>query len=495
MEMQWNESECRYLRCHVHQVQNLEQTQELRLPDGMPDIGRILCAWGQGMIRSKEWRSDGMTVSGGVTAWVLYAPEDGSEPRSLELWLPFSGKWNFTDSRREGVMSVTCQLRSLDARTLSARKCMVRSTVCILAQAREMDEATVYTPPQLPEGMELLQSTYPAMLPVEAGEKLFQLEDAVALEVPPRKLLACDVQPVLLEQNAAGSRVVFRGTCRVHLVYMGEDDRLHGQHCDLPFAQLAELDRDYDKDAMATVMLAVSGLESEIQDNQAQIKCSLIGQYLIYERTLLQLTEDAYSPFQSVQPRVEQLQLPMLLEHTSQTVDWQQELPIPVSEVVDLTVRQEYPTQYREGDTVTMEIPYSVQALYYDGEGNLRSHTQNGSGRLSLPAGDGVELRADIFCGRQPAGLQLVDKLRVDGAVTVDLVSIARQAMPMLTGLELGQIQEPDPNRPSLILQRLGHHTLWSLAKACGSTVAAIQYANQLTQDPTEDRMLLIPVL
>jgi LysM repeat protein len=37
--------------------------------------------------------------------------------------------------------------------------------------------------------------------------------------------------------------------------------------------------------------------------------------------------------------------------------------------------------------------------------------------------------------------------------------------------------------------------SLWNLAKASGSTMAAIRKANQLTQDPQPGQMLLIPVI
>ncbi len=78
MEMAFQKTAFPCMTCAVREVQNAEQTQELRLPDGMPDIGKVLCAWGQVILRSKEWRSDSVLVSGGMLMWVLYLPEDGS---------------------------------------------------------------------------------------------------------------------------------------------------------------------------------------------------------------------------------------------------------------------------------------------------------------------------------------------------------------------------------------------------------------------------------
>ena len=64
----------------------------------------------------------------------------------------------------------------------------------------------------------------------------------------------------------------------------------------------------------------------------------------------------------------------------------------------------------------------------------------------------------------------------------------------MVTGLTLGEVQEPDPGRPSLILYRAGKTRLWDIAKQNGSTVEAIRKANGIAEEPEPGRMLLIPV-
>ena len=64
----------------------------------------------------------------------------------------------------------------------------------------------------------------------------------------------------------------------------------------------------------------------------------------------------------------------------------------------------------------------------------------------------------------------------------------------MIAQLELGDVKEPDFDRPSLILRKPGNASLWELAKYAGSTVEAIQKANKLQQEPSEDQMLIIPI-
>ena len=74
--------------------------------------------------------------------------------------------------------------------------------------------------------------------------------------------------------------------------------------------------------------------------------------------------------------------------------------------------------------------------------------------------------------------------------------SLAARPIGMLSGIRAGELREPDPERPSIIIRSRGpEESLWDIAKYCGSTVSAIQRLNKLESEPEETRLLLIPVL
>ena len=135
MEMQFDKTTISYMEKVAGGIKKQEQTLEVRVSDGMPDIGRVLGAWGQVIVRGKEWGNDQMTVSCGVTAQVLYIPEDGGSVCSVDVWLPFAMKWELANGSHDGKIMLSCLLDSLDARSTSARKLMVRATVSALAEA------------------------------------------------------------------------------------------------------------------------------------------------------------------------------------------------------------------------------------------------------------------------------------------------------------------------------------------------------------------------
>ena len=92
MQLQWEKTLIPAMGLVVREIQNQEQTLEVRLAEDMPDIGHIICGWGQPLLRGKDWNGDNMSITGGIMAWVLYAPEDGSAPRCVEGWLPMQMK-------------------------------------------------------------------------------------------------------------------------------------------------------------------------------------------------------------------------------------------------------------------------------------------------------------------------------------------------------------------------------------------------------------------
>ena len=104
MEVQFTRRPISCLRPVLGEVQNLEQTHEMKLPENMPDIGRVLAAWAQPVLRGKEWLTDRVAMSGGMQVWVLYCPEDGTQVRCRDCWIPFQIRWDLPEGTKEGKM-------------------------------------------------------------------------------------------------------------------------------------------------------------------------------------------------------------------------------------------------------------------------------------------------------------------------------------------------------------------------------------------------------
>lgn len=489
--------ECKNIAClrwNIRQVKSQEQTQEVKLPDGMPNIGSILGAWGQCVLRGKEWRKGEISINGGVVAWVLYLPMDGGTPESLEVWVPFQEKWELDNCEREGTIRTQCRLKSLDARMLSERKLIIRAGLGLLAEAMEPWDAAIYTQQDLPSDVQLLQHSYPVRIPIEAGERSFILDEEI--ELPQAgKLMYCSVQPKDVQQQVVGNKLSLWGQAHCHLFFETEDGVLQNHDAEIEFSQLADLDQDYDKDTTASVDVELSSLEAELQEGRLRLKCGVVGQYLIWEKKVLDLTEDAYSPMRPVSVMNEQVQIPAVLDQNLQTLQPEVALNVPCNQVVDTLVLADQPSLRRSGNQMQMELTGSVQVLYYDKDGQLRCSNGRWNAPWEMPSESSVQINGRVVYVEQPKAVCTGDQLLMTAPVQVEAVCLSHQSMEMVAGVELGEITTPDPKRPSILLRRKGDQSLWELAKESGSTVEAIQAANGLMDEHREGQLLLIPVL
>lgn len=479
-------------------MQDQEQTLELRLPDGMPDVGRILGTWGQALMRSKEWQSDSMNVTCGVMTWVLYEPEEGGTPQSVQAWIPFQQNINHTGGNREGVMQVQCLLRSIDARTVSARKIMLRATLNVLAQGWVQSEAELYTPPELPEDICLLEKTYPVCLLKEAGEKSFVMDEELTLpSTAPAlsEIVRYDLRSELIDTKVLSDKVVFRGIGVVHILYMTAEGVLNSCNLEVPFSQYCNLSGEYGDDALSDICVAITSLELDTDsEGRLRLKAGLTGQYTIYTTQPVTLVEDAYSPRRAVTLQTQPLQLPAVLDRGSETVTAQLAVPFDGVQVVDAAFYPDHPRCVREQDRVKAELNGVFHILYRDGEGQLQPMLQRWQSSKAMDAAAQSNVEMALYPSGAPQAVMGTD-LQLKNDILLRDQTIAEQAIPMVTSIEQGPLLEPDPERPSLILTRPGERSLWQIAKESGSTVEAICKANALTgEQDLHKQMLLIPV-
>lgn len=497
MELKFNETAVGCMECLVSQRQQQEQTLEVRLPDGMPDIGRILGVWGQPMIRGKEWRTGSAAVSGGTMVWVLYAPEDGSVPRCVDGWMPFQMQWDIPDQADDGFIHVRPRMRSMDARSVSARKIMVRAALSMEMDALVQCQKKLYMPETPPEDIQLLQRSYPMELMMESGEKSIQIDEDIIIpgNYPSvSKIVRYEAQPEITEQKVMAGRLVFRGICRVHMLYSSEDGILTGWDQEIPFSQYADLSGEYSSNAAAEFSVIPTGMElDKLEDGKLLFKCSMIAQYIIFDRVMVDTVEDAYSPCRKVDMTCGGLDLPVRLDERTERLAYTKNIQASGERVADQAVLWDTGSIHQNGDMAACEFLLQHQLLTYDENGTLHSMTARSTEQWTMPSDPANQIRIAGKAGNAQIAFD-GESADLSGSLELDVSVFSKQGLNVVTGIEYGEKLQPDPGRPSLILRRAGEQRLWDLAKECCSTVAAIKEANQLQQEPQQDQMLLIPI-
>lgn len=494
MQLEFRKDKLPCMQPVVQDDQVQEQTQEIRISDGMPDIGSILCTWGQVILRGKEWDGDSITVNGGTMVWVQYLPDGGEIPETVECWLPFQLRWNLPEAKQEGMLLTQLLLKSVDARSTSARKMIVRTNIAAKIGAMERCLKEIFVPEEKPEDVQLHTQSYPVLLTTEAGEKAFSLEETFPLGLQSAKICAYWLQPEITEHRIMGDKVVFRGNGALQVLIQTPDGSLHSRNFELPFSQYSELDAECSEEVEVVFCPVVTSLEAEITESDLRVKAGITGQYEIRSRPVIRVVTDAYSPCRDLALQQDILELPGILESKNQTVRARLHTPSDGIQVAAAQFLPGVPTVAVNDSGAQITLQGHFQTLQYDLDGVPKSSSGKWEQQLQVPMDESGRMEAqlmplgtvqtNILSGQlqQQSDLRLQTDTRMDTGISV------------VTGLELGELRQPDPGRPSIILRRAGSHTLWELAKTSGSTVEDIMQANHLHEEPEEEQMLLIPV-
>ena len=481
--------------CHV---QTLEQTQDLRLSDSDGDIGHILGCWGQILLRSKEWMGDSVGVSGGVMAWVLYMPEEGTAPVRAETWIPFQMKWDMQDVRQDGDLLVCPVLKSIDARNVSARKMVIRANISVLAQAVEPIEALICQPESVPGDIYMKIDTHPMEIPCEAGEMAFQIDEDLPLpqgQPPVNKMIYYHLEPVITESRILADKLLFRGKLNLHLLYLSDSGNLHTWEGETGFSKYTQLNKEHDSSCSVRIIPILTGAETDLQEGRIVLKASVAAQYMVYDRIMVETVTDAYSTIRDVTVEKDKLQLMTRLDSMEKTVETETSSALHFQRILDICCCHSHPSTRQNGDALECELTCTYQILSMDESGNLQGHTLRADSQFRIPSDSdnaiclypGVPSSVELF--------QEGDGIRVKSGMQLLCDTYCSSGMEMVSGFNISEAREADPARPSIILRQVGDEGLWNLAKHCRSSVKAIQDANHLQAEPQAGQILLVPVL
>ena len=498
MELRFEKMSVPILKDAVREVKHTELTQEVKLTDGMPDIGRIVHCCGQLLLRSKEWNRDKINVSAGVKVYCLYMPEDGTELRSIETWIPFQLGWDAEMDLPEGQVRIVPLLRFVDGRCVSSRKLMLRVGISALCHGFSPAELELPGVGELPGDIQLLTRTYPVLLPREAGEKAFALDEELAIpESEPlmEKILCCILRPEIGDKKIMGSRLVFKGSGNLRVLYRCPDGNVRLRDFEIPFSQFTEIEHSFGNDARCDILTSVTNLETDLMSpGQIRLKAGLVAQYRIDDRENLEIPEDAYSPFREIKPEVREVPVPSVLDNRRESVAVRQIAAGNTGGAVDAVFLPDFPKMRRTGGSIELEMPGMFQALVQGEDGGLQGISARWEGNLRLDVDENTDLEAIPISVSTVVAEASGDQTEMNAKMEIQLRTTAKNPIPCVWAMEIGEMKEPDPQRPALILRRAGEEELWYLAKAAGSTLAAIREANGFEGEPEPGKMLLIPV-
>ncbi len=497
MEIKFDPKVCRYLKSVITDHKNQEQTQEVRLPDDMPDIGNILGAWGQCVLRGKQWLGNGLEVSGGTMVWVMYKAEQTEDIHCIESWIPFQFSWDMHTYESDGMMNVSCTLCSVDARNTSSRKMIVRADVGVSLNASVQKETSVFSPDNCDESIQLLKKAYKLCLPKESGEKTFSIDDELSIPASyPQisKIIRYQMRLEITDKKVITQKIVFRGTALVGISYLSVDGAICCWEGEIPFSQYSDLDNDFDEDAYILLEPALSGLEVRmLEDNKVSVSAGVICQYTVFGCENIHIAQDAYCPRMETNIHDSYLTVPTLLHHKDELVHLEHQADMQATKIVDTSVCLGQPSCITENESSNLVIPCEINVLYYDAEAVLRREKFSSRKILDEKCVDSV--KPDCICtlSGTPRASIGISGCNISFDILMTSLATTEESIRMIDSLEISA-KEENHKRPSVIICRKNNDTLWDIAKRNDSTVKNIEEANSLQSEPESDRILIIPI-
>ncbi len=498
MEVKLQSRETDYYKMNLDTTLQQEETQEMIVPDSMPDVGRILLVSGTALLRSKE-ATDGRVSAGGiVNLQLLYLPEDGGRPRRLEAALPFTAAAEGADIRGGDRIIACVSLCGADARAVNPRKLVLRAEIQTRIQVYGKQQLCFSYPEEKPEQVELLLEERELELVTDVQEKTFVIADEFPLPAgKPALEEVLQASAVLQagECKAVGTKLLFKGEVQIDLLYTAQED---GAVCraefSTGFSQVVEMAesgemRSFDVTLMLTG-LYLEAVDGEDGSRRLQAELHAVAQATAQEKKQIAYIADAYCPHWEMESGYSSLTLTCaaLRQRRSETGKAVLQTPTVPARVLETQLR---PGRCRREEGKLL-LSISAAIIYLGEDGSLAGV----AGRFELASEDpgtarcvGAQLgEATVSIGETGFELRIPYTLELEERQPVEIQAVKSM-----------DIQEDRPKdmtqQPSVILIRAGQESMWSLAKRFSSSCSLICAANGIETLPEKGTVLLIPRL
>ncbi len=501
MELTFQTSPLHFLRCVVQEVHFQEETSDTIVPDSYPDIASILDCYADPVVRGKDCRDRSVTIAGGLKGGILYLPENENAPRCLELYMPFSVKFDHPDLTERSQVIASVRVRSVDARMINSRKAMLRVSIGCEITAYEQDKDELYDLKTSDPRLQLKMEHYSVELPLETSEKSFVLNDTLDLAGHPAIGQICktvfSVMPS--DQKIVANKAIFKGNLHCKILYMTADQSLHCLQHQFPYSQYCELTTDYDEE-FVSVFPAVTGydLEMDHPDHPSAILINvhILMQCLVSGKKELDLITDAYTTSGTLVPQWKTYTFTTCLDSIKTQKPLRKGMPGNVRSVLDTDLYWDYPILQKNEDSMKILAPVSIRVLGKDDSDSWVQKTERTEIAEEIPMDSSCMCRAIISPVSDAYTVLSAGGAEVNAAVQLQSVCCTGNSLKTLSAAAVEDEEGSKNPTPSVIVKTIEKNTpVWDLAKHYRTTEHRIKAANGLNVDHIPDDMLvLLPI-
>lgn len=501
MELTFQTSPLRFLRCFMQEVHFQEETSDTIVPDSFPDIGSIADCYADVILRGKDCRDHSVIIAGGIKGGILYLPEDDATPRCLDIYIPFTMRFDNSELSETSQVLCSMRVRSVDARMINSRKANLRVEIGCELEAFENGMEELYELVEPVSDVQTKYNTYRVDFPLETGEKSFLIQETLDFSGHPPVEQICKLRYELLQadQKVVGNKAIFKGSLICKLLYLTSDHTLHMLQHVFPYSQFCELSQEYD-DENVQILPIITGFDLEPDQSatptSATVQVHVLAQCIIRGHREIRVLSDAYSTVGMLEPVWKEYEWTACLDVqcASQTV--RSRLNGEINEVFDTDVYWDYPVIRRENDTIRVSVPAMIYLLTNE-QGRLQQKKVRDEAVQEFVLADHCVCHAEATPSGELYTTLIGDTAEVRCGIQISTECCAESSMRAIMGATINEEAESGDHRSMIIVRTVPADTLlWDLAKTYRTTEQEIMSANNLNTDHiTDDTMIIVPVL
>lgn len=495
MEISFESREIPIYREFLHTSRRTQESVECVVPDTDADIEKIAAVQSAVFLKSKDLTARGVTVTGELSASVLYIREGQTGLSCLSVQKPFSIEFEAEGLESEALAQITLLIQGTDARAVNPRKLSVLFEVegeLTCYQAERLRAQTEL--PKDSSGLHALTTERSLLLPGAVCEKSLAVTEQFGFtddRPTPAKLLSERAELHITDCQLIGSKVIVKGHMELAVCALSEDKE---EPClydfSAPFSQIAEV--GIESMSCCTVRPEITGayydlLDTINGDKVLDVELHAVLQLVCSERRNLRCISDVYSNLMPAELlyQTQTLELVSPVQKKKLSIEEKIGLMESCKEILCILVS---PVRIAT-DEEKLSAAVNLDVLYKNDEGKLSA------GRRTLPLEQktlGTPLR--VLSARVTQLSARPDGESANCALTLELECLAAEKAE-LTGVEGVILDEDAPyiqeSLPTLTLVRAGGESLWTLARRYHSSVEKIRECNEDAENTA--RMLLIP--
>ena len=482
---------------------------DVLLPDGNPDIQRILRCELTPALLSATVNGEKLEIDGLATAHLYYLDEEGLV-NHVEYKIPYTKTIELKTAPASPHVSVTQNVDYFNCRAVSPRRLDMRGAVSIRARVTAQEEEQSVSGAE-GGGLQFLRETAQTVQTLPQGCRQITLREDLELgygKPPVGQVLRSWAVGEVSDCKVISGKVVTKGEIALRVLYRSEEDptRLEMMEYTLPVSQVIDLE-GVDEDCSCQAWYQINTVEvtpranSDGENRALTVEITANACADACRKQEVETASDCYSTLYECKPSIRPMNFLRLVELVNDSFPYQELLPLPegTQEVVDLWCVAGPPTVRVEQEGVQVSGKLLVGMFLRDQEGQLSYQEQIREYSRTIPVREGSEnlvFYPRVWVGECSFNLSGQNQVEVRGTLRMQGGLFSQYRKKVISDVSVDE-SRPKARRENLLYLYYAsqQEPVWEIAKRYNTSVEAIQEGNQLEDSVlNEKKMLLIPM-